>query len=401
MNLGPVIDVAIGLIFVYLLLGLIGSALQELVASALTWRGKLLVDAVTKLVANGDAAAPFLQKLLGHGLMSGLTADRAASYLPSKTFSLALIDTLSAGSTAPVFSAVQNGISGLPPGGTRDSLLAFVKDSGGDLDKFKASLANWYDDAMDRVSGIYKRKSQIFALVFGLAIAIVLNVDSVRLGNKLWTDDALRSNVVAAAQAYTATCPDAACQKPQTPQKPPAPAASAPAAPAPAAPAPTAPAPTAPAPTAPAPAAPAPAAPAPAANTASDPTADINKARESINSSIGKLTDLKLPIGWPVFNKDVDDAMALALKNHVVAPGKITIPDMSKTNPVVAFFQMVGNYWMEFGVSGFLLVALGWIITGIATSLGAPFWFDMLKNILSLRGAGPKPARADGTGSNT
>lgn len=34
---------------------------------------------------------------------------------------------------------------------------------------------------------------------------------------------------------------------------------------------------------------------------------------------------------------------------------------------------------------------LGWIITAISISLGAPFWFDLLKKIVNLRSAGNKP----------
>jgi hypothetical protein len=47
-----------------------------------------------------------------------------------------------------------------------------------------------------------------------------------------------------------------------------------------------------------------------------------------------------------------------------------------------------------------LLVArkiLGFLLTAFAISLGAPFWFDLLQNVANLRGAGPKPARADAT----
>jgi hypothetical protein len=40
-------------------------------------------------------------------------------------------------------------------------------------------------------------------------------------------------------------------------------------------------------------------------------------------------------------------------------------------------------------------------MTGLAVSLGAPFWFDMLKKVLSVRAAGPKPDRADGTKQNS
>jgi hypothetical protein len=39
-----------------------------------------------------------------------------------------------------------------------------------------------------------------------------------------------------------------------------------------------------------------------------------------------------------------------------------------------------------------IVKALGWLITAIAISLGAPFWFDLLKKIVNLRSSGKKPA---------
>jgi hypothetical protein len=37
------------------------------------------------------------------------------------------------------------------------------------------------------------------------------------------------------------------------------------------------------------------------------------------------------------------------------------------------------------------LLPFGWLITALALSLGAPFWFDLLNKIIQLRGTGPKP----------
>lgn len=34
---------------------------------------------------------------------------------------------------------------------------------------------------------------------------------------------------------------------------------------------------------------------------------------------------------------------------------------------------------------------LGWIVTALAVSLGAPFWFDLLKKLVNIRGSGNKP----------
>ncbi len=47
--------------------------------------------------------------------------------------------------------------------------------------------------------------------------------------------------------------------------------------------------------------------------------------------------------------------------------------------------------------SGWFIVFLGWLITALAISLGAPFWFDLLNKIVQLRSAGPKPSEAPKT----
>ena len=38
-----------------------------------------------------------------------------------------------------------------------------------------------------------------------------------------------------------------------------------------------------------------------------------------------------------------------------------------------------------------LFTLFGWLLTGLGVSLGAPFWFDLLNKVASLRAAGPKP----------
>ena len=49
-----------------------------------------------------------------------------------------------------------------------------------------------------------------------------------------------------------------------------------------------------------------------------------------------------------------------------------------------------------------LVYVLGWFTTGLLATLGAPFWFDLLTRLVSLREAGTKPkAAADDPGSAT
>lgn len=50
---------------------------------------------------------------------------------------------------------------------------------------------------------------------------------------------------------------------------------------------------------------------------------------------------------------------------------------------------------------GWLASIMGWIITAVAVSLGAPFWFDLLSKVVNLRASGAKPPPAgSATASN-
>jgi len=42
-------------------------------------------------------------------------------------------------------------------------------------------------------------------------------------------------------------------------------------------------------------------------------------------------------------------------------------------------------------VTFWFLKGIGWLITALAISLGAPFWFDLLKKVSNIRGTGAKP----------
>jgi hypothetical protein len=57
-----------------------------------------------------------------------------------------------------------------------------------------------------------------------------------------------------------------------------------------------------------------------------------------------------------------------------------------------------GGYKELSGQIGSGLYTLGgWILTALAVSLGAPFWFDVLNNFVNLRLSGAKPAKAPTT----
>jgi hypothetical protein len=81
----------------------------------------------------------------------------------------------------------------------RRTLLRMLTDSNQDRDKFRAKLEHWYDDAMDRLSGWYKRRVQRWLLGYGAALAVLFNVDTVNIAQTLWRSPVEQSAAALAA----------------------------------------------------------------------------------------------------------------------------------------------------------------------------------------------------------
>jgi hypothetical protein len=126
----------------------------------------------------------------------------APSYVSSDNFVRAVVDTLLVpDSTASLFDQINAQIKELPDGLAKRSLSSISRSSQNDSDKFRAQLTQWFNDAMDRVAGGYKRFTQAFTIAFGLILAIGINVDSLKIAQMLWQEPGARAAVVAEAQA--------------------------------------------------------------------------------------------------------------------------------------------------------------------------------------------------------
>ena len=98
-------------------------------------------------------------------------------------------------------------IGDLPDGDAKRSLMALVQGAD-DVDAFETKLENWYEDAMDRVSGWYKTKTQIVTALVAAGITIFANADTVQISRKLFISPTLRDKIVADATAASKTPAD-------------------------------------------------------------------------------------------------------------------------------------------------------------------------------------------------
>jgi hypothetical protein len=248
----PAVDVAVGLAVLYFLLSTVLSSINETIANILGWRAKTLEDAIRNLVGdprikrgwkewvgrvdkkglkeNGaveskrggtEVDADLTSELFEHWRIQALVRNPHSSirrrsrpsYLPPRAFSLAVAETLARGapdspqqgstlwqqSDEEILARVKTVLASLPKGQAREVLQKAIANAGGTLEGFRAQVEHAFDDAMERASGWYKRKVQVVLVILATVGVIGLNVDSVRIANRLWNDVPLRAAVAAKA----------------------------------------------------------------------------------------------------------------------------------------------------------------------------------------------------------
>ncbi|HWO48087.1 MAG TPA: hypothetical protein VNM41_08505, partial [Solirubrobacterales bacterium] len=195
---GPAIEIAIALAFVFFLLSLVVSHVGEWFAGLRNFRAKTLRKGLEGML--GDSAV--VNRILSHALVrTDLQADRDRdpSYVAPENFALALRDVLEAPAGGDPRPRVDLGDEVRPVDENLATQLR-VLPSGNAVPEVP-ELEKWFNESMDRVSGWYKRKSQLVAIFIAVVLVLVLNVSTLRIAEQLNGEPKVLANVVAKAEA--------------------------------------------------------------------------------------------------------------------------------------------------------------------------------------------------------
>ena len=340
-----ILETLTGMVFIFAMMSLVIMAINEQLASCFKWRAKDLqkgiesmldskslskeiyvhpvifglwktrgnmlgVNAVNKgtTASIGDSAEQTLAKRMWAGAKNWYRGsdpiERPPSYIPSHQLAKAVIDivntrSFSAKETGELivgctegacqeFKDLKEKINGMPDSQLKAALNALCNESCESITDLEKKLSNWFDNGMDRISGWYRRRVQMWSILIAAIVVIGFNVDCLEMATKLYKDAGLRSTLTVHAQ-----------------------------------------------------------------------TATMTASSQELLNSMGAL-----PVGW------------------VEAPWDTWL---KKSGSV---FQI----WIASKV-------LGFIMSIAAVTLGAPFWFDLLSLLMSVRLAGGKPNKADKSGN--
>jgi hypothetical protein len=82
----------------------------------------------------------------------------------------------------------------------RQALRIFVAQSNGSVATLQTSLEGWYNDGNDRISGWYKRKTQVYLFGIGFVVAVLTNADTLHMRTAIENNHTMRAAIIAAAQ---------------------------------------------------------------------------------------------------------------------------------------------------------------------------------------------------------
>jgi hypothetical protein len=280
-----VIETAIGLFFLYLLIALISSAVNEALAGLLSRRAKTLREGIKHILDDPVLVGLADRLYREHSIRSAaddpaqgsrpISTKHAPSYIAATDFARALLDILpiadgGSGAQTPAETYVlirdelaspkykQSALArmlvsifqdaGLHPEQVRSLAqnarqLACVRQELGDViarhaqsgaapelvqpvlrqlaqvdnlatqaetqlaaaaERVQHDIERYFDDAMERVSGWYKRRTQIILVVIATVVTLVLNADTLAVGTALSGDASLRGHVADAAAVVVA-----------------------------------------------------------------------------------------------------------------------------------------------------------------------------------------------------
>lgn len=343
MPVEEILEVAIGLIFMWLVISISTMQIQEWLVTRLRWRADDLEKAIHQMLLHDDLATQVYKHPLIRSMMKapkpGDKKDPKPSYIPAEKFGLVLFDVVASAGTdqskllEPLdIAKLRAGIKKLSETNADlakaiNSLLTGVENTDDAVAGARDNFEKWFNDVMDRMSGWYKRRAQGMAFFIGLGLAMALNVDSIAVANFLWREPSVRQALANRAASF---------QPPET-------------------------------------------------TDANNPALAIQEFRDQFDG-------LQIPFGWTFEEVDLtpedqpDTTLACSFfpgkEKQVFGFGN----QRNCIRPSTAQANTNGIIWTISKLMGILM-------TAGAAAQGAPFWFDMLAKFTNVRGSGVKPPK--------
>lgn len=194
--------------------------------------------------------------------------------------------------------------------------------------KLQQSVELWFESSMTRVSGGYKRHAQIWSIMIGVLLTVILNVDAFQLTKYFWKEPLMQEALMQTAETYLGTYQGDL-------------------------------------------------------ELSSDQVLVLRQDMFQLGLPIGWFGS-PIDLVEDVF---VSPGAGTEMSCSAVPTGRLSLYGIRVGDLCYPF----ANTPMPSDALGWLLKTMGLIVTSLATAQGAPFWFEILKKIINVRVSGLSP----------
>ncbi len=327
----PILDLVLGMIFIYFLLSIISNAIIEMAMQYTRARAEVLEKWLKSVL---DENGSELSKLImNHTAVKVLSkVDKSPSYIGAKNFTTALLDKITKDPNSPNslvsdLATMEKNIaaSKMLPKEMQSMLLLYASEAKtnfaaisvktkGEIDLFREKIESWYDASMERLTGNLKQDyARKFTWATAIVITLVANADSISLAKYLYDNPTASAKLASQATAIAQN-------------------------------------------------------------------EEMKAKMEALKAQLADTTNQAIEM----------DTLILVMKENSQLI-KESASNLQSSIPLGwnkhEFRHIKGWGWIWFFLSKFF----GLTATVLAISMGAPFWFDMINKVANLRNTGAKP----------
>jgi hypothetical protein len=331
MQLDAILEVAIGLVMMWLILSVATMEIQNWLTQVLNTRAKFLEETLLEMFKNEKG---LLEQFYNHPAIKELgKVDKKGNYkkptyIPKEVFArvtMQLLTNTSKQSATAVPAAIsfsdmaatveqvkelspalKDLMEQLFPGLDQQGMISTeLENIQTRLKGYQDNMEKWFDHNMDNASIWYKENAANIAFLIGLGLAVIFNVDTINITNRLWREPTIRQALVAQADTY-----------------------------------------------------------------------QLQEGTSNITEVPGFFDSLAMPIGWT----SIPAADAAVCKRFVTFTADSEIAFWAGNECKILVNVPPFNNLM-----GWVIMVLGFFISASAARQGAPFWFDLLRKLVNLR----------------
>ncbi len=304
-----ILEVIIGLVFLYLIFSLLATFINEIISTFFKLRANHLKNSIKHMLDNdSEEGKKLFEEFNNHPLIQSFVKKKGKgfpSYIEPKKFAKVIIDIYEKSKDENTQDDIKSIIENLPNSNYLKHLLDKYNKGVQKVEDLEKNIEEWFNSVMERTSGWYNRNIKKLTLLTALIIAIAFNFDTIHVYQRLSKDSNSRTELVLLAENNI------------------------------------------------------------------DKYAEYVK-KDTVNSEsdtllLVEMNKLKTNIKT-IIDEEVNSIEQMAGLGWEKGECKTTLK----------------NCWS----SNFLIKFIGWILTAMAISLGAPFWFDLLNKVMKLRGTG-------------